>query len=89
MPIGVADFVKSHDAFKYLMFVALLFGLAFQIDFFGVSFKLGDIFFIPISFAFATFGVFISFELFYILVWVIFILIFTLRMNFMSVNPSG
>ena len=82
MPIGIADFVKQHDSLKYLTYLGLLVGVAIPINLFGVEFRLGNIFFIPIALiisgisCFAGFCINITFELFYILMWIILLVVF-------------
>lgn len=80
MPIGLSDFTKMPDSFKFIIFIAILLGMAFEINAFGISFRMGDIFFAPISFALSVISngaIILTFELFFVLTMVVLLYLFT------------
>ena len=82
MPIGLADFAKMPDSFKFIIFIAILMGMAIPINAFGIEFVIGDIFFIPISFALSTISngvIQITFQMFFVLVMVVLLYMFTMK----------
>jgi len=81
MPIGVADIIQAHPSIKYVIFLGALGLGGLPIEIFGVTFRIGEFIFAPFSWALNGLGIFITFETFYILMFVIMLVVFTLSMQ--------
>lgn len=81
MPIGISDVVQAHPSIKYVIFLGFLGAGAIEWDILGVKFSVGEFIFTPFSWALNGMGIFIQFETFYILMFVISLVIFTLSIK--------
>jgi len=81
MPIGFSDIVQAHPSIKYVIFLGALVLGGIEWDLFGIKFRIGEFIFAPFSWALNGMGIFIDFELFYTLMFVIMLVVFALSIK--------
>ena len=79
MPVGVSDFIKIPDSFKYVLLFIVLIGTVVPIPLIGVS--AGEIIFEPFRIGFGAIGIFVNFQLFFILLVMVGLVLFAITLN--------
>ena len=79
--IGISDIIHVPTSVKYVIFLGLLGIGGIEWDLLGVKFRIAEFIFYPFSWALNGMGIFIDFELFYILMFVLSLVLFTLTIR--------
>lgn len=81
MVLSFSDIIQVHPSVKYVIFLGALVGGAIPFDILGIKIRVGEFISTPFIWALNGLGIFISFETFYILMFVLMLVVFTLSMG--------
>jgi len=81
VPISFSDIIQVHPSVKYVIFLGVLVGGAIPFNILGLEIRVGEFISTPFLWALNSLGIFISFETFYILMFVLMLVVFTLAMG--------
>ena len=81
MVLSFSDIIATHNSVKYTIFLGAMVVGDIPFEVLGVTIRVGEFISYPFMWALNGLGILISFELFYILMFVLFLVIFTLSMG--------
>jgi len=81
MVLSFSDIIATHNSVKYVIFLGAMVigGIPFKV--LGITIRIGEFISYPFMWALNGLGLFITFETFYILMFVLMLVVFTLSMG--------